>query len=243
MDDAVASVLAERSRLDRGLTSGIATSLVIHGMVTAAAVFAALRHPQVPVVPAVNIRFAPIPRSMAPAAAPPRATAPPAPAAIPAKTPSVPSDLSPTPAAPPAKAVKGAPPSPFGRSLKKPAAQAATAAPATASTAAPAGIDIPIGSSGVTGLEGGDFPYTVYIDRMRNLIGTHWFRPQGGTSTTTVYFVIDRDGTLRDARNETSSGNSAFDRAALRAILESSPLPPLPFGYNGTFLGVHLTFR
>lgn len=78
---------------------------------------------------------------------------------------------------------------------------------------------------------------------MRTLIGTHWFRPQGGSGTTTVYFVVDRDGTLRDARNEVSSGNAAFDRAALRAILESSPLPPLPFGYNGTFLGVHLTFR
>jgi len=58
-----------------------------------------------------------------------------------------------------------------------------------------------------------------------------------------VYFAIDRDGSIRDARVESASGNGLYDRAALRAILESSPLPPLPFGYNGTYLGVHLKFR
>ena len=243
MDDAVASVLAERSRLDRGLGGGIAASLLLHGVVTAAAIFAALRVPQSTVTPAINIRFAPIPRAVAPALRAPSVT--PA-VAVPANQPKpiVSAEPLPAPAAPTAKVSKGAPPSPFGRSSKKPAAAAAVAAPlpAVTGTAAKA-IDIPIGGSGVTGLEGGDFPYTVYIDRMRTLIGTHWFRPPGGTGTTTVRFTIDRDGTLRDVSTETVSGNSTFDRAALRAILESSPLPPLPFGYNGTFLGVHLTFR
>jgi len=79
---------------------------------------------------------------------------------------------------------------------------------------------------------------------MKTLIGTHWFRPQiGAGAATTVYFRIDRDGTIRDVRTETSSGNGTFDRGALRAVMEASPLPPLPFAYNGTFLGVHLTFR
>jgi protein TonB len=104
--------------------------------------------------------------------------------------------------------------------------------------------DIPVGGSGVTALEGGDFPYTIYIDRMKALIGQHWLRPQGATRVTaTVSFAVDRDGTIHDVKNETLSGNGAFDRAALRAILEASPLPPLPFAYNGTYLGVHLTFR
>jgi hypothetical protein len=44
-------------------------------------------------------------------------------------------------------------------------------------------------------------------------------------------------------RSEIASGSGLYDRAALRAVLESSPLPPLPFGYNGTYLGVHLKFR
>jgi TonB family protein len=103
---------------------------------------------------------------------------------------------------------------------------------------------VPIGGAGVVGLEGGDFPYTIYIERMKTLIGSHWLRPQiSGGVATTVYFRIDRDGTIGDVRTETSSGNGTFDRAALRAIMETSPLPPLPFAYNGTFLGVHLTFR
>ena len=95
----------------------------------------------------------------------------------------------------------------------------------------------------MTGIEG-DFPYTIYIDRMKTLIGQRWLRPQvSGGIVATVSFVIDRDGTIRDAKNEIPSGNGTFDRAALRAVLEASPLPPLPFGYNGTYLGVHLKFR
>jgi TonB family protein len=106
------------------------------------------------------------------------------------------------------------------------------------------GGDIPIGAAGVTGIEG-DFPYTIYIDRMRVLISQRFLRPQAGgnTLTSTVSFTINRDGAIRDAKTEIPSGDGTFDRAALRAVLEASPLPPLPFGYNGTYLGVHLTFR
>ena len=105
------------------------------------------------------------------------------------------------------------------------------------------GIDIPVGAAGVTGIEG-DFPYTIYIDRMRVLISQRFLRPQAGNDvTTTISFTINRDGSIRDVKNEIPSGNGTFDRAALRAVLEASPLPPLPFGYNGTYLGVHLTFR
>jgi TonB family protein len=158
-----------------------------------------------------------------------------------------------------------APPDAFGRSTKKPgqlapppapprASASAPATPASSATpqpAAPATDTIAAGTSGVTGLEGGDFPYTIYIENMRRLIGSHWFRPQGASATVTVHFVINRDGTIRDAVLETASGagslnsafSSAFDRAALRAVIETSPLPPLPFAYSGTYLGVHLTFR
>jgi len=58
-----------------------------------------------------------------------------------------------------------------------------------------------------------------------------------------VRFIIDRDGTIRDVTTEISSGSGLFDRAALRAVIEASPLPPLPYGYSGTYLGVHLKFR
>jgi TonB family protein len=133
--------------------------------------------------------------------------------------------------------------SPFGRSPKKgsenPATQTTPPAAAAQTTTLPQ-----VGTAGVTGLDGGDFPYTMYIETMKRLIGTHWLRPQSaGNALTTVYFVIDRDGSVRDVNVESPSANPTFDRAAQRAVLESTPLPPLPYGYGGTFLGVHLTFR
>ena len=40
-----------------------------------------------------------------------------------------------------------------------------------------------------------------------------------------------------------ASGYEFFDRSALRAILISDPLPPLPVGYTGSDLGVHFGFE
>jgi TonB family protein len=140
------------------------------------------------------------------------------------------------------------PMSPFGRSTKKGSENPAAEPPSP--PAMPAGVealspsDVPIGGSGVAGLEGGDFPYTLYIDGMHRRIGANWFRPQVPPGTAVViYYRIQRDGTITDTRVETPSGNSTFDRAALSAVRSSSPLNPLPFGYAGNYLGVHLIFR
>lgn len=96
----------------------------------------------------------------------------------------------------------------------------------------------------MTGIEGGDFPYALYLQGMHRKIGGNWFRPQvSGGAATVVYFRILRDGTITDARIESSSGNGTFDRAALSAVRSSSPLNTLPFAYSGNYLGVYLTFR
>ena len=146
--------------------------------------------------------------------------------------------------APPKPVTKPAPPktvplSNFGKSTKKGAEP--TRQPATVNSQ-PATPEIPVRGTGA--VVEGDFPYTIYIDRMKTLVGHHWYPPQVAPgSATTVRFVIDRDGKLHDAVTETESGNGTFDRAALRAVMESSPLPPLPFAYNGTYITVHLTFK
>jgi len=103
--------------------------------------------------------------------------------------------------------------------------------------------EVPVGGSGITALEGGDFPYTLYLESMQRRIGTFWYRPPVNGATTIIYYRIQRDGTITDAKIVTPSGNSTFDRAALSAVRSASPLNPLPFAYSGTFLGVHLTFR
>ncbi len=243
MEDRVGELLAERASLDTGTAPGIILSVLLHAAITAIAVYAALHHSPVHGVNILTIRLAPMTpaNAAAPAAKP---VSPPLPK-LAEPRPAV-EQPKPAPVEKPSK--KTAPTSPFGKSTKKGLDVAAPPPPAVAAHPAGTGTatgvaDVPIGSAGVTGIEG-DFPYTLYIENMKRLIGTHWFRPQVTPGTaTTVYYEIERDGTIRNAKIETGSGNGTADRAALRAVLEASPLTPLPFAYNGTFLGVHLTFK
>jgi TonB family protein len=254
MRDGVADVLAQRAKLDRGAAPGFVVSAALHVVIGGWLAYNAMHATTTKPVGMVNIQFASAPRASAPPAA--RKPAAPQPVAAPA-VPKIeepkPRIEEPKPVVPePAKAAEKntVPLSPFGQSTKKgsetPAPAKAAPAPAAAAGATPGApaIDVPVGGSGVTGLEGGDFPYTLYITGMHRRIGTNWFRPAVPPgATTVVYFRIQRDGTITDAKTATSSGNGTFDRAALSAVVSSSPLNPLPFGYNGNYLGVHLTFR
>jgi protein TonB len=242
MDDRVGDLLAERAHLGGGAGAGIAVSVFLHGSIAAAVIYAAMHAAAPQEMSTLSIRFAPIPPSVV-------ATKPVTPPPV-AKKITIPEPVAEAPRPVVKTEPKTVPLSPFGQSTKKGSEKppAPHAPPPTPQVAAKpgvvGGIDIPIGAAGVTGIDGGDFPYTIYIDRMKTLIGQRWLRPQvGGGIVATISFVIERDGTIRDAKNEIPSGNGTFDRAALRAVLEASPLPPLPFAYDGTYLGVHLTFR
>src|SRR4051812_43399655 len=244
MEDRIGDLLAERARLGRNAVGGIAVAVFLHSVLAAGIVYSAMHAAAPQEVSTLNIKFVAPTASVAPPAVTSQPVAPSAPKKVAIAEPVA---EPPKPVAKPEP--KTVPLSNFGRSTKKgsetpPAPTPHSPPPTPQKPGVVGGIDIPIGSAGVTGIEG-DFPYTIYIERMKTLIGQRWLRlPQGITGvTTTVSFVIDRDGTVRDAKNEIPSGNGTFDRAALRAVLEASPLPPLPFGYNGTFLGVHLTFR
>jgi periplasmic protein TonB len=227
MDDRVGDILAHRARLENGVGTAIFFSILFHATLAAIAGWLAWHHTSTPVASLMTIRLA---------------QAQPVAEMTPAQPAPVPQPVAEEQPKPKPKIVeKTAPPSPFGKSKRKPAEEPppATRTPPPAASA----LEVPIGGAGVTALEGGDFPYTLYIERMKTLIGSHWLRPQVDNIEAIVYFAIDRDGSIRDAKVEAASGNGLYDRAALRAVLESSPLPPLPFGYNGTYLGVHLKFR
>lgn len=256
MQDRVADVLAQRATLDSGPAPAVIVSLLLHGSAAALAIYAATHTTPPERVKLVNIQFAgapatpvmaaPVSRRPAPAPLPPKAVEQPKPEPV-LQEPKPIADPAPATATavPPAK--NTAPPSPFGQSTKK-AGAVAPAPPAVPAPSLPGGVAIPdiaVGGAGITGIEGGDFPYTIYLERMQALIGKNWFRPAQiapGTETV-IYFRINRDGTITDAKIETQSSNGTFDRAALRAILATATLPPLPYGYTGTFLGVHLKFR
>jgi TonB family protein len=246
MHDRVADVLAQRVALDSGAGLAIFVSAAFHAGAGALAIWSAMHQPPPQTVTLVNIKLAAAPRAIAPMT-PAKPEAPKREPRIepPKPVPPVPVATPPVTATTPPPPKNAVPMSAFGRSTK-PGADNIPAppvpAPAPATSTAPA---VPIGGAGVTGIEGGDFPYTIYIERMQTLIGKNWFRPPqvAGDVETTVYFRVERDGTIRDAKTETPSRNATFDRAALRAVIESSPLPPLPFAYNGNYLGVHLKFR
>lgn len=235
MRDAVAEVLLERRAMLPRRSPTLVVSLGLHLLLGVALVIAARPRPSLPQRSNVlNIRLAPRTQlPVPPAAAPP--VAKPAPAAPAVKKPKVEKAAEKTP---PKKPVEKAL---FGKSTEKPSAPKSTTA---AQSAVPVPAVIPAGSTGVASLEGGDFPYTIYIDRMLTLIGMNWARPEvSGGASAQVYFVIERDGRLRDIEIEKSSGVPTFDRAARRAVMEASPLPPLPYAYSGNHLGVHLTFH
>jgi len=242
MEDRVGEVLAQRRALESGAAAGVALSVFLHTAGAAIAIYAALHQTPPQTVNTLTINLEPITM---------KSVAPPPPAvrrAAPVLHEVQPVVEQPKPAAKPQP--KTVPLSPFGKSEKKgsehpvappPAVRAAEGGGATSTSTA--SNNVAIGAAGVTSIEG-DFPYTIYIQNMNRLIGNHWTRPEVRPGTSAgIHFVIDRDGAIRDATVETSSGNPLYDRAALRAILETSPLPPLPFAYNGTYLGVHLIFK
>ena len=55
-------------------------------------------------------------------------------------------------------------------------------------------------------------------------------------------FEILRDGTVTNVQITQSSGIPEVDRSALRAILASNPLPPLPSDYSGGSVNVQFYF-
>ena len=108
-----------------------------------------------------------------------------------------------------------------------------------------------VGNAGLSGdvaVDAGDFEFTYYLVLIRNKIASNWTPPSGLTTSgqpirSVVYFKVGRGGELSDVRLETGSGIDFFDRSALRAVLLSDPMPPLPLGFSRGELGIHFGFQ
>lgn len=115
---------------------------------------------------------------------------------------------------------------------------------------APALPSAAVGSAGLRGdmsLEVRDFAFTYYLVLVRNKIAGNWAPPAGLATggrrvRSVVHFRISRGGDVGGVRLESASGYEFFDRSALRAVMISDPLPPLPLGFGGGDLGVHFGF-
>jgi protein TonB len=246
--DAVGNILAERAREKVPWSVGVSLALVLHLGIAAGLIASAIqrrgplinpRAVSVRILPAGSLRggsarrAAPQPPEQRKIVKPPEEEPPPPSE----KAVLLPADdkKKPTPAAPAtARAAEDRAPD-----VSLPAGEQAEGA----------GGGGPVGAGGNVGVGGtrldqADFTYSYYIERMLVAIGTNWFKPnQSAGASPTVYFRIERDGSITDPVIEKSSGLPFVDRAALRAVLASSPLPPLPSEYRGTHLGVHLRFE
>ncbi len=107
----------------------------------------------------------------------------------------------------------------------------------------------PAGSGGVSIGEGNSFGqrYGWYVASMRARISANWLMATVSPNIvsaprTYVTFEILRDGTVNNVQVTQSSGIPEVDRSALRAILASNPLPPLPPDYSGGSVGVQFYF-
>ena len=87
-----------------------------------------------------------------------------------------------------------------------------------------------------------------WINRVLANIASKWdppSRPPGSQEILAIlHFRVGRNGEIIiDPETRPSSGNRRYDDAAVRAILAGQPFPPLPQGYRGNTLGIHLGFR
>lgn len=100
------------------------------------------------------------------------------------------------------------------------------------------------GGAGIVAEAGPAFPYPWYLKAIADRLDKQWRPPQEFQTDTLcqVAFVIHKDGQMSDSLVEKASGDSFFDQLALRAVLYSSPLPPLPAGYPEDTLKVHMKF-
>ena len=95
------------------------------------------------------------------------------------------------------------------------------------------------------GGKGGKYSY--YVDAVLTKIGSNWANPYAGSGvrfSSTIYFVIHKDGKIAGTKIEKSSGNELFDRSAERAVISTQTLPPLAGEFaNQDSLKLHLEFE
>ena len=57
-----------------------------------------------------------------------------------------------------------------------------------------------------------------------------------------VYFEVDKNGNIYSVRLEEDSGNELYNETAIRAVVATKSLPPLPEEFADDYLKVHLEF-
>jgi protein TonB len=121
----------------------------------------------------------------------------------------------------------------------------------TTGQAASSPLYAPAPGSGMLGVGSGapfGYRFGAYAALVRDRVAPRWRTDQvdqrlRALPPAVVTFEILRDGEVRSVRLEQSSGNSALDYSAQRAIVEAAPFPPLPAAYSGSSATVEFYFK
>lgn len=218
------------SAVSGNATLGVAGTVVVHAAAIGLMWFTVKPEVRYPPVYAVNLVAAPLPRPDTRRA--PEAVERPAEQTPPAV---------PTTTTKPAATPRPAPPrTPATPEKREPA-------PRTQSTNTPAPGETPgTGNDAVTiKTPGLTFPFPGYLENIINQIYRRWDRPVGSRLRAEVTFLIMRDGSVRDLRFLTSSGNFSFDlsaQGAVEAAGNAGAFGSLPDGYDADVLLVSFFF-
>ena len=144
----------------------------------------------------------------------------------------------------PATAIKDAPDEARGRTpTKGEKVEAGTAIAQTQARGQGFGLSSGGGPGSGSTLDVADFCCPDYIITMLERIRAMWQQQQGSSGVSIVHFVIQRDGLLTNYEIVQSSGSSVLDLAAMRAIVQTRQIPPLPAQYPNRTLGLRLAFE
>jgi TonB family protein len=125
--------------------------------------------------------------------------------------------------------------------------------PAAATPAGPLAQGIGLGAptqdagSGIPSITSASFPYQYYRTTMVNLIRARWQRPLTPGLTDSlrcaISFLISKNGRVDGVAVSVPSGLPALDESAMRAVMHSNPLPPLPYQYMSPSVSAELIFE
>jgi TonB family protein len=109
------------------------------------------------------------------------------------------------------------------------------------------GVGFGIGSGNGNGPMIGSFPYSYYVEIVKNRVSSNWITATGNFNVRTNYivivgFTILKNGGIKNLAIEKSSGINSLDTSALRAVKYSIPFPPLPKSYDKNTLSVFIQF-
>ncbi len=221
-------------------------SFFLHVAILALALFIIFAvNPKIDVPPVYEVRLVGLPSPASPAPSPVAAAtpAPPKPEAAPAKekpvqlTKKVPAQhenvLPKKEAFPAFSPMKPkVPPQTDAKTAEKPAAKpVAPTAPAAsaASPALPAGKSEGKNEAVAVSSSSEGLKLSPYLGLVRDKIQQNWNPPPGlSGKKAKVEFTVLRSGRVGETNLLAASGNFYFDQAAMRAILMSSPFPPMP---------------